>query len=292
MAATHIESLDGGRMLVEESWAAVLRANGLDAVTKLMALQSGKVERAVPGRSTVRLELAVRDGTRIAVYLKRFDPEYLSLGRALLRFLRWPGADDEALREWRKIFQLRRHGFVTAPPVAVGQLRRAGIVTHSLVMTQEITGGIPADQYFQSHLRAGPLRRKWAWLAAVGRFARHFQEARFIHKDFYLSHIFVVEEGEDWRFHLIDLQRVRGPRWHLSRWYLKDLIALTFSARIKARCSRPDMLRLYKAYARRVKLSTKDKQIIRRLWRRARKLERRPPRYRRVWNRPPDPPLP
>ena len=54
---------------------------------------------------------------------------------------------------------------------------------------------------------------------------RRFHQAGFIHKDFYLSHIFVSGE----QLYLIDLQRVLGPGRFHDRWRIKDLSQLAFT---------------------------------------------------------------
>ena len=244
----------------------LLRAHGLDSFDRIMALPTRAVVRAVPGRSTVRVELPSFVG-----YLKRYEADYHSPVKKLLRLLHWPGFDDEAAREWRKIQLLRQHGFLTATPVAVG---RRGFA--SFLLQQEITGGEPADEY----LRRQPTGRRHRLLAKVGKLARRLRDAGLIHKDLYLKHIFVAERGDDWQLYLIDLQRVLGPRPHRGRWYLKDAAALAFSARAHAGCSLTDLMRLYKAYA----LGETDKRFVRKVWRRVERLLRRTPKYKRVWN--------
>jgi len=204
----------------------------------------------------------------------------------LLRLIHWPGRDDEANREWRKIHLLRAHKFLTAIPIATGRSRRAGIVTRSFLLQQEIPSGVPADDYIVQRLASASPQRKWKLCKKLGELARAFQDAGFIHKDFYLKHVFIVERGDDWDLYLIDLQRVLGPRPHRQRWYLKDLSALAHSARRRAGLSSPNILRIYMAYARTTKLQTSDKQFIANVWRRVRKLRDRQPKYARVWNAP------
>jgi hypothetical protein len=76
----------------------------------------------------------------------------------------------------------------------------------------------------------------------------------------------------------------------LPRWYTKDSIAFGFSARAKAGCSRTDLLRLYKAYARKKALLPSDKTQIASLWRQIQRLEQRRPKYQRIWNAPSESP--
>jgi tRNA A-37 threonylcarbamoyl transferase component Bud32 len=277
-------TLDDDKLTVASKFLPVLRAAGLDSFEKIMTLEAKTVVRAVPGRSTVRVELPQPTGGMLIGYLKRYEEKYLSPLDKLLRLIHWPGSDDEAAREWRKMHLLRSHNFLTAVPIAVGQSRQTGIVTSSFLLQQEIPNGSPADDYIVQQLATAPPQRKWELFKRLGELARSFQDAGFIHKDFYLKHIFVVERGDDWDLYLIDLQRVLGPRAHRQRWYRKDLAALAHSARRRGKLSLPNILRIYRGYARTTKLQAADKRFIGNVWLRVRKLRGRQPRYSRVWN--------
>jgi hypothetical protein len=277
-------TLDDGRLLVSAAFADSLRAQGLDTFDRFMTLPAHTVVRAVPGRSTVRVELAMAGGPATVGYLKRYERGGLSAGRWLFRLLRWPGSDDEAGREWRKILLLRQHGFRTAEPIALGQRRAAGVVIEGFLLQQEVPGGVPADEYLSRNLRTSAPQRRWELIERIGQFAGRFQRAGFIHKDLYLKHVFVVERGADWDLFLIDLQRVLGPRRHRERWYLKDLGALGYSTLFHAKRPRTDLLRLYRGFSGRRRLAEGDKAFLLRIWARVRVFLRRQPKYRRVWN--------
>ncbi len=273
---TPIETLDEDRLIASAEFLPALRAAGLDTFDKIMTHSGGQMQRAIPHRSTVRIEIG-----SMAAYLKRYEAGYLSAPGWLLRLLRWPSADDEAGREWRKILLLRQHGFLTAAPIALGQRRGCcGVVTESLLVTREIEGGKPADDV----LKAASMQRRRRLLANIGELARRFHDAGFIHKDLYLKHIFAVETCGDDHLHLIDLQRVLGPRRHRTRWYRKDQAALAFSARAHAQLSATNLLRLYRSYSRVTKLTVGDKNYIRQLWPRVERLLQRTPKYKRIWN--------
>lgn len=279
-------SLDAGRLLVSATHAATLQVQGLDTFERFMGLSAHTVVRAVPGRSTVRVEFGAPNTANLVGYLKRYERGYLSAGQRCLRWLRWPGSDDEAAREWRKILLLRQHGFRTAEPMALGQLRSGGIVRESFLLQREISGGMAADEYLLKHRADAPPARRWTLLRQIGELAGRFLRAGFIHKDLYLKHVFVAEQDGRLDLFLIDLQRVLGPRRHRERWLLKDLGALGFSALVHAKGSRTDLLRLYLGYAGRPRLQETDKLLIPRIWNRIRSFTRRRPRYRRVWNAP------
>jgi hypothetical protein len=278
-----MEVWDGGRLLVAVPYAPLLRAHGLDTVERLMQFSGGHRMRAVPGRSTVRMELARPDGAVEVFFLKRYEPEYLGWGRRVLRFLGWPGAQDEAQREWEAIHLLRRHGFKTAEPVAFGQQRRAGITARSVLMTAAIPQATAAHELWPQ-LRPDERR---ALVAALAEWTARFHGANFAHQDLYLSHFFVRTgtaggAPEVW---CIDLQRLIRPRWLRTRWFVKDLAQLAYSARrVGARAT--ELLRFYKICFRRARLDAADRRFIRRVWRRVRWLERRTPRYDVLWDEP------
>ena len=65
----------------------------------------------------------------------------------------------------------------------------------------------------------------------LARLVADFHRAGFVHRDLYLSHIFICNTGKptDETFCLIDLQRVFRPKFRRRRWMVKDLAALNFS---------------------------------------------------------------
>jgi hypothetical protein len=260
----------------------LLTANGLDSFERLMSLAGGRVMRSVPGRSTVRLELPTPDGPRAVVYLKRYEAHYLSRARQLQRFLRWPGADDDALREWNAIHTLRALGFNTAEPIAVGQARAAGIVRRSLLLTAEIAGGVAAHDY----ARGLDARARRELTVDLGRLTRKFIDAGLAHRDYYLSHVFVVmAPPAGRRLFLIDLQRMFRPRLLRSRWLVKDLAALGYTAQL-AGATRTDLLAFYKVCFGGRRLTARDRDLIRRVLARMQALHRRGPRYDVIWDQP------
>jgi hypothetical protein len=69
-------------------------------------------------------------------------------------------------------------------------------------------------------------------IEALARFVARFHRTGFVHRDLYLSHVFLAagrggHSLED--YVLIDLQRVFRPRLRRSRWRVKDLAALAWS---------------------------------------------------------------
>lgn len=255
--------MTGRDFQIDPEFAPLLRSLGLDSFEKISTHPSQAVMRSVPGRATVRLQI----GPHIA-YLKRYEPEYYSLHQRVLRALRI--ARDEARHEWNMIGTLQQHGFKTATRIAYG---RQG--NHSFVMTQEIAGGVPADEF----LRTLSPRRRREFAIRLAELTRQFHGGGFIYKDYYLSHIFVAN-GE---LHFIDLQRVKGPQRFHPRWLVKDLGTLAYSAQ-RAGATRTDLMKFYKVCFQKTKLNAADKRLIGRILQRTARLHARPPKYDVIWD--------
>ena len=78
-------TVDDGQLVVAAEFLPLLQAAGLDSFNRIMALPANTVVRAVPGRSTVRVELPLPTGDTLVGYLKRYGEEYLSPLDKLLR---------------------------------------------------------------------------------------------------------------------------------------------------------------------------------------------------------------
>jgi hypothetical protein len=278
-----LPSRDGGTLFVRPEFVPALRASGLDTFERVMGHRDGRIMRSVPGRSTLRIELKHPEGASVA-YLKRYEREYLSPARKLLRFLHWPGAGDEAMHEWNALGLLRFQGFNTADPIAVGQRRSGGLVERSFLLTAEISGGVAAHDY----ARTLGARARRELVMRIADLTQRFHAAGFAHRDCYLSHIFVVptlRANSDPRLYLIDLQRLFRPRCFRERWVVKDLGALGYSARV-AGATRADLLCFFKRYFGIARLSALDRARISKIMVRIDALQRRRPKHDVIWDQP------
>ena len=266
-----VESLDAGRLLAHPEFLPVLRASGLDAFERVMEVAGGRIARDFPGRRTVRLELRGSDGASHAVFLKRYFPGYLSPVRRALRWLRWPGAEDEAWREWTMLHVLREAGIPSAVPLALGQEREGGRGVRSWLMTREIAGAVEGDEFAA---RLDPVARRCLLLRVAG-LARQFHRAGLVHKDLYLAHVLAVPAEPEPGLFLIDLQRVVRPCCLLERWQVKDLAALAYST-LKAGASRADMRAAFRAY---LGAPRADRKLAREILKRVAWLRTRRPKH-------------
>ena len=97
-----------------------------------------------------------------------------------------------------------------------------------------------------------------------GRQVHWFHQTGFVHRDLYLSHIFVDTGDGRPTFRLIDLARVFRPRWFRRRWIVKELASLNFSTPPNS-ATATDRLRFLRVYLGRDRLEAADRRLIRRV---------------------------
>jgi Lipopolysaccharide kinase (Kdo/WaaP) family len=261
-----------GQYFVQPEHESILLANHLTNANDLLSLAGGTMVRAMPGRTTRRIELNRPDGSKTTAYLKSYEG---SLPR-LQRWLGLPGgAEDglESLNEWRQILALRKLGFHTAAPIAAGW-QRVGKTIRSFVMTAEITGAVSGYDFWA----ASNDSQRRNFIPQLADLARRFHQAGFIHKDFYLGHIFVAEREGELELTLIDLQRVMGPQKFRTRWLLKDFGSMLFALQ-KAGAKHAGLMRFFKLYKKGEKIGATEKNFLRKALKRAAWLHQRKPKH-------------
>ena len=263
-----------GQYFVQPEYESILLANHLAGVDDFLVLAGGTVVRSVPGRITRRIELKSPDGSALAVYLKCFE----SMLPWPYRWLGWPGRREngrEFLNEWHQIQALRQLGFRTAVPIAAGWQHDAktGRI-RSFVMTAEIGDAVSGIDYWA---RSNKSKRR-NLLRRIADLARRFHQAGFIHKDFYLAHLFVAEQDDELELTLIDLQRVLGPRAFRARWLIKDFGSMMFSLE-KIGAKRAELLRLFKFYQGGRRLGRAERKFLGKALKRVAWLRGRRPKF-------------
>lgn len=225
-----------------------------------------------PHRTVYRLELP---GAHL--YMKHYKvPDLSALLGNLFRA-------SKAQRESRLAQQLARRGIATITPVAVGERRKAGLVTENFLVTETIVGTTSLRDYFKNVLptlppqRQARVRRDLAlrladWTARV-------HEAGVRHGDYHAGNLLVeTEEGRPVRFHLLDLHSARMDSplgWRCARGSLVELGVSFFQ-----RTTRSDRARFFRRYLARRPGLVRDRAAA------AREVERLAQRVRRrFWRR-------
>jgi hypothetical protein len=256
----------------QPAYESILLGNRLKGVDDILSLTGGTVVRSMPGRITRRIELELPGGSTLVAYLKRYEYD--------LPGFQWrPGRSQEAdggmesLHEWRQILAFRQAGLRTAAPIAAGW-QRAGNRIRSFVMTAEVAGAASGYDFWAA---SNDTRRR-ALIHQLADLARRLHAAGFIHKDFYLNHIFVTEHAGGLELTLIDLQRALGPGTFRARWRLKDFGSMLFALQ-KAGAKHAGLLRFFKLYKGRGAREAAQKRFLARALKRAAWVHRRKPKY-------------
>lgn len=216
--------LDEGRLFVRKDYQPVLCDRGWDRCAGVMQSLDCTVVRRVEERDNCLVELPNPRGGIVRAYLKRHWTTRLHSALS-------PGLEEAAA-----VARCQGAGVKTMSIIAAGEQRNDDGTVESFFMSEEIPGGLPADDFWRR--RMGPpggsslasAEHRLQLLECLADAARQFHQANLFHRDFYWCHFFVTERSPG-RFaaHLIDLQRVLQPRRFRWRWQLKDLAQFRFS---------------------------------------------------------------
>lgn len=237
----------------------------LDVFAQVETLR-GEVLRDVKGRTTLRFTL---NGDAYFLKIHR-GVGWLEIAKELLQFKRPVlGAENE----WRALRLLRQIGVETMTPAAYGTKGANPASRHSFIITEELTGTESLEDFCRDWpRRPPPLPLRVALIERVASMVRQMHRHGMNHRDCYICHFHLdVSAGRDRvdpeRFHLyvIDLHRARIRRRVPTRWIVKDLAGLYFSA-MDIGLTRTDCLRFMKTYEQRP--AREILQDRRRLWRR------------------------
>ena len=258
----------------------LLRANHLDSMDRLFADDLGeRLDKPglPPWRQRRRITLQA-DGKSSTFFVKRFDDPPAS-ARRQVRDAKI-GARSVAGVEWSWMHRLRQDGIACARPVALGEVVDRGKEIRSVLVSEAVPGQ-SLERWMSRWHELGPVKAREMALG-VARLVSRFHRKGYIHRDLYLSHVFYDATGRgDEALRLIDLQRVIRPRWRGSRWIVKDLASLNFSA--PPECfSRADRLRWLLVYLGTGKLEAAARRLVYRVVGKTMRIRRRERRHQDV----------
>jgi tRNA A-37 threonylcarbamoyl transferase component Bud32 len=207
---------------------------------------SEKFEKATlpDWRERLAIDLPDVDGGTRRLYVKRFhQPPGREQRRRVLAGHAWRSTAGVE-RHW--IEALQADGVATPMVAAFGERRDGLREMRSALVLVEVPG-VSLERW----VRENPHRAPRAMLRALGRFIADFHAKGYIHRDLYLSHIFVdgdfVDGGEAPSIVLIDLQRVMKKPMRYERWLARDLAQLDYSTPREVAGAR-ERLRFMRAY--------------------------------------------
>lgn len=251
---------DAGHVTINCDFAALFRQAGLTDFASIWATTTGAeaAKNLRADRVTLRFTLLDAEGREHAFYIKRHQgapwKEYV---KPLLQ-MSWPSVG--ARPEWEALLAFHDVGLATMTPVALGETRSASFL---------ITAAIDGCEKL-SELRSSTDTQERREIAVeVADIARKMHQSRLHHQDFYLGHLLRPTDGGP--IHVIDLGRVqRHQPWTASRWIVKDLAQLNYSAR---KVSRTERLRFLERYLNRP-LTPADRPFIQRILRKTARIAR------------------
>ena len=199
-----------------------------------------------------------KEGRKTLRFMYRGKPFFLKLHSGIgwsevfknLMQLRLPVTS--ASNEYQAILALQRAGVYTLTVSAYALEGWNPAALRSMIVTAELTGTVKLEDYCANWAAAPPpanLRARL--LCAVADMTRRMHGAGINHRDFYLCHFHLDEasfEEKEVRCYLIDLHRAQIRDKTPSRWRIKDLAGLYFSA-MDCGLTRRDLLRFMHHYS-------------------------------------------
>ena len=260
--------------------------NNPDALGKLVAL-NGDVYRSVPGRKTIRIDVAGR-----SFFLKvHYGVGWWEILKNIFQF-KIPLVD--AGNEWRAIEKLNEIGIPTVCVVAYGRQRNNPAARQSFIMTEMLHNAVDLESFcrniFQEPMDKEKVLLKRRLIREVASIARRMHQNGINHQDFYLVHFLLrVLPEKEYPFSdynevlLFDLHRARVRPKVPTGAVVKDLAAVYFSSLDVVPFTRRDLLRFIREYRGKCLRDVVRKED--RFWQR---VERRACRlYRKVWRKEP-----
>jgi heptose I phosphotransferase len=256
-----------------------------DPFAAIMSLR-GELIRAKEGRRTLCFVLK---GKRY--FLKaHYGVGWREIFKNLLQ-LRWPVVS--ARNEWLAIQNLERLGVATTPLIGYGLqgFNPAGL--KSFVITAALENTVTLEVFCKPWEEEPPRTKaavyyKRALLEKLAEIARVLHDNGMNHRDFYLCHFRLdlsqggpgVAMRKTLKIYLMDLHRVQIRRRIPTRWIIKDLGSLYFSA-MDIGLTRRDLLRFMQVYRQRPLRAVLTAEPL--FWRRVG--ERAVRLYRNTWDR-------
>lgn len=250
-----------GDVCVSTAYAELFATHGLASLDALMSYEAcDRLDK--PGlprwRERLLMELSSSNHRKVTLYLKRYRSPPARAQRH--RIIHGSARHGTGWMEWYWMSRLAEDGVATVKPVAFAESMRRGRELASVVVTEAAPG-----QSLESwaHRRITPCGRRL--VESLAHFVKKFHQLGYVHRDLYLSHIFIHEAADpSQQFCLIDLQRVMRPTWRRRRWVIKDLASLNYSSP-KRIATVADRIRFLHHYLGVTRLGPKGKRLARRV---------------------------
>ncbi len=211
--------------------------NGRDAFAAAARVE-GKVYRALEQRQTLAFEV---DGK--VYFIKRHKGVTLAEIAKNLIQLRLPVVS--AKNEMVALKCLHDLGIRVPVIAAYGKRGWQPSQLESFLVTEDVGPHVTLEDYCRDWICNPPsFRHKLDLLGKVARISRIMHGAGICHRDFYICHFLLMDDGE---LTLIDLHRALKKNRLATRWIIKDLAGLRFSS-MDIGLNKRDLLRFARMY--------------------------------------------
>jgi heptosyltransferase-2 len=257
-----------------------LGLNSFNAVFSFDKAENLNKKNLAQFRSRLQFEVKSSESSvPITLFLKRYDTPPI-----LHQFKNWfatHGRKSCSSIEFESAQLLTEAGINSPKTVAHGTQwgmifeKRSFIITEKIPDAEALERKLP--DYFNKSDTVENLKQRREFITRLARFIREFHETNFRHRDLYLSHIFYSSKGN---LYLIDLARAFQPLLFNRRFQIKDIAQIYYSSPRKY-FSRTDRLRFYMNYTGRQKLTTTDKDFIRKVIKKVKQMAQHDKRHGR-----------
>lgn len=249
----------GASFVVADGCKRSLMEAGIVSIDSVFEFGGGRhLSKPNIGRWRQRVEFQTADGS--IFFLKRYRGS--GIAAQVKSWFARGCRNSFAGFDIRPAGELAQAGILTPKIAAYGEEWGLFFEKRSFSITEKIPGGEALERRLPKCFNDGSpeaLAEKRAFLRQLGRWAAKFHATGWRHRDFYLAHIFLTDDGD---LYLIDLQRAFMPLQFSERYRRKDLAQLYYSMP-REYFSLADRLRVYLAYTGRDAVGWRDKRFIR-----------------------------
>jgi heptose I phosphotransferase len=264
MGQISTEIRDG--MYLNRAYEPLLTENNLQTFDSFLRIPTEEtIKKVRDDRHTARVSL-LREGKPHAAYLKLSSYSWVkNLVNAVRKFTRQRGS---LVHEYRNLVKLREIGVPSITPVAAGT-RVRGFRCESFLLTDALGPTVKLEDYVPGYF-SRPFSKEQAsekrlLIENLAGLTRKMHDGGVNHRDYYLCHIHILPDASPWpKLFVIDLNRADRRGTVGTRWKVKDLAALNYSAPTGV-FSQTDRLRFFKAYMGTGRLSKAQRGLIRRI---------------------------
>jgi tRNA A-37 threonylcarbamoyl transferase component Bud32 len=214
----------------------------LDKVKRIVGehlrLLKGSPSSLAKNAPEVSVSIMKDEGVRVCV--KHF--RNLNLWRTFKDHFRQP----KGLKSWVGSHGLRVRDIPSLTPLALVEKRRWSGLRESFFLMEASETGQEMDRYILERL--GDLQKKRLFTKAFAQWLSHLHQKGVYHQDMKTCNILILENGETWTFHLLDLEDVLLDEKVRERKLLKNFLQLNTST--PRTVTKTDRFRFLKEYLR------------------------------------------